>query len=243
MRPSLIAAFLLPLAAAAAGAAAAPDDAGIPPDGRGPERRYDARDFTRVTLAGSDSVDVRVGGGFAVRAAGDPRVLDRLRIVREGDTLVIGRRPGSWIDGARGAARLLVTMPAIAGAGVTGSGNLTIDRVQGRAFRGAVAGSGDLRLPRVAVDDLSLAIAGSGDVAATGVARALSARLAGSGRLVAPQLVARTATVALTGSGDVQANVRGAATVRLTGSGDVDLGPAARCDTRRTGSGTVRCGG
>jgi len=235
-------ALLIPVAACGMAATyTSGDQSGISPEGTGTSRSYAARDFTRVSLGGPDDVDVRVGA-FSVRAEGDPAVLDRLVIQRDGNSLRIGRRNGmSW---SRGSARVIVTMPRIEEAAIAGSGNLHVARAEGASFRGAISGSGDIALDEVRAGSVEFAISGSGNVtAAAGQAQSLSLRIAGSGDVQATGLTAARALVAVAGSGDVRATVRGPAEVRLAGSGDIDLGTGARCIIRKSGSGTVRCGG
>lgn len=214
---------------------------GIPGSGSGPQRTWSIAGFDAVAATGSDDVAIRTGGGFSVRAEGDPAVLDHLRVWREGNTLKIGRDRGWHMDGAR-SAKVFVTMPRIAAAAVTGSAGMDIDHVAG-AFQGATTGSGDLTVRSVAADSLSLSLSGSGDMALAGRVRRLDVSVAGSGELKAPDLVAAGASVSVAGSGDVRTRVEGQASVNLLGSGDVDLGPRARCQVSKMGSGDVRCGG
>jgi hypothetical protein len=218
------------------------DDArGVQGSGTGGTRTFAITEFTAVDLHGSDDVRVTVGPAFAVRAEGRPAVLDRLKIERDGDTLRVGRRNGSWRDDAQ--AQVLVSMPAIRRARIAGSGDMTIDRAAGARFTGQVAGSGTLAVHALAVQATDLDSAGSGDIAAGGEAGVLTVRIAGSGNVDAAGLHATGADVSVMGSGDVRARVTGAARVNLMGSGDADLGPDARCEARKMGSGAVRCGG
>jgi len=234
-------ALLIPIAACGMAATYASDNQeGIAPEGTGASRSYAARDFTRVTIAGPDDVEVRVGA-FAVRADGDPALLDRLVIQRDGNALRVGRRNGvSW---NKGKARVIVTMPVIEEAAISGSGSFRITSVEGPRFRGAISGSGDISVNTMRAGEVEFGISGSGTVTAAGQAQALTVRIAGSGDVEARGLTAARATVSVAGSGNVNATVRGPAEVRLGGSGDIDLGPDARCTTRKGGSGTVRCGG
>lgn len=234
---SIMFAALLPLAAC--GNNANIEGREVPPQGSGTTRTYDVRDFSAVKLSGSDDVDVRVGSGFSVRAEGDPRILEKLTISRDGDRLIVSRR---WSE-ARSNARVYVTVPRLTAASLDGSGDLTVDQVRGSGFDARLAGSGNLRIAQVATDSLELALAGSGNIATSGQTGRLSVNLAGSGNVDSAALVAREAAIKSAGSGDIRAAVRGAATVALIGSGNVDLGDGARCTVRKLGSGTVRCGG
>lgn len=236
---------LLPLMACSAGAVIGDDDRGtaVPAQGSGGTRTYAVAGFDAVELSGADNVDVRVGPGFSVRADGDTELLDHLRITKDGNTLRVGRtrsRGWSWNGGH---ARISITMPALAQAAIAGSGDMTVDRVQGGSFKGDGAGSGSLRVGTVQVDRADVSLAGSGEVRMAGSARQLKVSIAGSGDVDAGGLRASAADVSIAGSGSVRAEVDGPAKVTIMGSGDVDLGGKARCQTTKMGSGSVRCGG
>lgn len=236
-------ALLIPLAACGNGSTTDNGDPGQAPAGTGGTRTYAVTDFSDIEQRGPDNVDVRVGAGFSVRAEGDPNVLDKLKIERVGDALRVSRIKSSISLGSSGTANVYVTMPRIGKAGLAGSGDMAVDRVQGTSFDGNVAGSGTLTLGTVAVDEMDVAIAGSGNVAARGSAGVLNISIAGSGDVNGEGLQASEAKIKIAGSGDVRAAVDGAADVTILGSGSVDLGSKARCKVTRVGSGDVRCGG
>jgi hypothetical protein len=233
-------AMLVPLAAC--GWSDDDDRAGVSASGTGGTRSYAVADFTTIEQRGPDDVDVHVGSGFSVRAEGESDVLDRIKIVHDGKKLRITRvRSGfSWHSGA---AKIYVTMPRIEAASLAGSGDISVDRVEGTRFDGNIAGAGSLALRRVSVASLTLSIAGAGNVQAAGEARSFKVSIAGSGDVDAAQLRASEATVDIAGSGDVRAVVDGDASISIMGAGNVDLGPKARCKVKKMGSGDVRCGG
>lgn len=243
MRRSVLALAPVALAACSIGGDSDAQTPGVAAQGSGDARSYAVADFDMIDLRGSDDVDVRVGSGFSVRAEGDSDVLDRLRITREGQTLRIDRKRDKSFNWSGGNAKVLVTMPRIAGAKVAGSGDVAIDRAEGARFDGAIAGSGGLAVAALQVDEARLSIAGSGDMAAKGSAQRLDVSIAGSGNFDAPELKTQAAKVSVAGSGNVRAELDGEGEVRIAGSGDVDLGKAARCTVRANGSGSVRCGG
>lgn len=212
--------------------------------GGGTARTYPVSDFSGVTLAGGDDVDVRVGTGFSVRAEGPGDELDKLRIARDGDSLRIDRKDRALISwhSARDAVKVYVTMPRLAAVTLSGSGTMAVDRVEGAKFAAELSGSGDLNIAALNSDTADLSVAGSGDIHAAGAIERLEATVRGSGGLDAAGLRAKRAEISLAGSGDVRANVSDEAKVELRGSGDVDLGATARCTIDKKGSGEVRCG-
>jgi hypothetical protein len=217
---------------------------GIAGSGSGTTRSFAVAGFSQVALRGSDDVDVRVGPAFSVRAEGPSDQLDKLKIVKDGDTLRIGRVHGArfhW-GGHHEGVKIFVTMPRIAEANIAGSGDMTIDKAEGSKFVGSTAGSGGLSVGAISVDTADLSIAGSGDMALTGSAKQLTVNIAGSGNVDAGGLKAQGAKVSIAGSGGVKADVTGPAEVSVMGSGDVDLGAGAKCATSKMGSGSVRCG-
>jgi len=216
--------------------------AGVAGTGSGEARSFAVADFTGVSLRGPDDVDVRVGAAFSVRATGPEAELARLRIERVGDTLRVGRQRGVSWSGGKGV-RIAVTMPRMTEAEIAGSGDMTVDRVEGPRFDGSIAGSGDLTVATLQTGEAKLSIAGSGSVKAGGRTDRLGVDIAGSGDVEAGGLTASSATVSVAGSGNVRAAVNGSATVSIVGSGDVDLGSGARCQVSKVGSGSVRCGG
>lgn len=243
MRQMILAVCALPLMACSVSMGGDDDDGtpGIAAQGGGGTRTYAVADFTEVELRGADDIDIRVGPGFSVRADGDAEVLDHLKISKVGNAIRIGRTgTKGWSWGGKGA-KISITMPRLAATAVAGSGDVTIDRVQGDAFKGEGAGSGSLSIGQLAVGQATFSLAGSGDIKVGGQAKSLTVNIAGSGDVDASGLKAGEADVNIAGSGSVRAEVNGAAKVSVMGSGDVELGGGAKCQVSKMGSGSVRC--
>jgi len=214
----------------------------VPVSGSGPARSYAVEGFDRIAVAGGDDVDVRAGTGFSVRAEGPAEELERLRIARDGNDLIIGREKRAFNFSSGHGVKIFVTLPRLTEANIVGAGTMTVDRIEGAKFEANIAGSGDLNIAALATDAAHITIAGAGTVRAGGAVKRLDVSVLGSGGLDAAGLRAGEADVTVAGSGDVRAAVTGTATVELMGSGNVDLGAAARCDVSKKGSGSVRCG-
>jgi len=207
------------------------------------QRAFQVGPFQSISLAGSPDVIVTVGGAPSVRAEGDSRMIERLEIrVEDGDLRIGYRHRSSWSFGRRGNVTVHVTVPALAAATVTGSGDMRIDRVQGDRFGATVTGSGGLDLGRIEAGETSFSVTGSGGIRAGGRAQRAHIELTGSGDVDLGALEIRDATVSVHGSGDVTARATQAARVTLMGSGDVAITGPARCQVEKRGSGDVRCG-
>jgi len=211
----------------------------------GAQRSYNVGSFDSVSAGGPANVIVKVGGAPSVRAEGAPELLDRLEVVVEDGDLEIRpkweyRRNFNWNDQRR--ATFYVTAPALEAAAVAGSGDMSVDRVQGEEFSGSVAGSGNLNIASVQVQRARFSIAGSGDLSARGSAARSNVSIAGSGSVKLQDLATRTAAVSIAGSGDVDMRAEEEVDVSIVGSGDVNVTGNARCSVNRIGGGNVRCG-
>ncbi len=199
--------------------------------------------FSGVEATGPDDVDVRVGSGFSVRAEGDTGIMARLEIVRNDDTLEIRRKSKSGFSwgGEKGHVKIFVTMPRMTAAGVTGSGNMAIDHVEGDAFRVDVTGHGDMTIASMNVQSADFSLTGSGSVTTAGTVKTGSFAILGSGDIDAAKLTLSQADVRVVGSGGLTAIVAGPAKVDVLGSGDVTLTGGAKCTESKAGSGDISC--
>ena len=207
-------------------------------------QNYGVSSFSKMRIAGPFDVHVHVGGSPSARATGPKEALDRLSVEQNGDTLVVKTLPGGWggwPGGSQGKVVVEVAGPALGAVAVTGSGDVTVDRVQGDALDLALSGSGDLSVGTIDVGALSAVMTGSGDMSLAGKARTASATLTGSGDLKADALVSDDAQAKLIGSGDLSLGARRTARVVLGGSGDITIAGPASCTVNRTGSGDVHC--
>ena len=203
--------------------------------------------FDKIALSGSPTVIVTVGGAPSVRAEGSADLVDRLEIVNDNGQLRIGLRNGgvgSWFHwGDDDHLTVHVSLPALAGASIAGSGDMRVDRVQGPAFTAAVTGSGDLAVASLTADQASFSVTGSGDITAAGRAQRADASVTGSGDLHLAQLEVAAATIAVIGSGDIGIRATQTAAIDIRGSGDVTVAGPARCTVSKAGSGDAHCGG
>ena len=209
-------------------------------------RNFQVGAFDQIAVSGNYEVNVVTGSAPSVRATGPDNAIDKMVVEVDGSRLKIHskKRKGFNIGWSKGHKVVVqVTVPALRGAEIAGSGDIAVDKVSGEHFEGGIAGSGGLKLGQVDVGSLSLGIAGSGGaVLGQGKARRVEYEIAGSGDIDGAGLAAEQASVSIAGSGNVVANASGTADVDIAGSGDVRVTGGAKCNVSKAGSGNVHCG-
>lgn len=207
-------------------------------------RNYQVGAFQEIEVAGPYDVEVKTGGQPGVSARGGENLLGKTVVeVKDGKLLIHPEKERglniSW--GRHGKATFTVTVPQLSEATIAGSGDMRIDKIQGKNFEGTVAGSGSLDLGAVEVEQLKMTIAGSGEIKGSGKAQSADYSIAGSGDLQAGGVQTQQAKVSIAGSGNVRAHSSGTADVSIMGSGDVEISGGARCKVSKMGAGDVRC--
>jgi hypothetical protein len=206
------------------------------------ERSFPVGPFQIVSASGAEDITIATGKAVSVVATGADRDLDRLDIRVEDNTLKIGHKKGNWSNWSNDSVTIRVTMPALHGLRMSGSGNITADGGSGPAFAISSSGSGDARVDRIDSPAVRIATSGSGDVTASGKCTTLDIGVSGSSNITAGALQCTNAEVKISGSGDVKIHATGNADIRISGSGDVIVVGGARCQSRTSGSGDVTCG-
>ena len=202
------------------------------------DRRFDVEGFDAIELSGSSNVRVTSGRTVSVVASGDPRSVAALAVDVRGGTLRISRQVGT---SDRRRSTVLVTVPTLRAATISGSGELDVGPVVVDTFAADISGSGTVRISGLTARSARFAMSGSGTIVASGRAEAVVVDLSGTGRVDATALPSGSADVSLSGSGSISASASGSATVRAAGSGEIRISGGARCDVRNGGGVTVRC--
>jgi hypothetical protein len=210
-------------------------------------RSYDVGGFERIVAVGPHHFVVTVGGAASVRAEGDPESLEKYEVVVEDGALEI--RPDKkywhddwdWREFQVKPATYYISLPRLEGTMLAGSGDMTVDRIDGDHFSASLAGSGALDIAALAVANAELAVAGSGTLRAAGSVREVQVSIAGSGDFDALKLASDTARISIAGSGDAKLTVDREANVSVVGSGNVEIAGNASCTISGFGSGQARC--
>lgn len=207
-------------------------------------RGFPVGGFDHIRSTVPFDVRVRTGAAPGVRADGPQAVLDKLDISVRGGELVIGTARGtwSWHMGRGERVTIDVTVPALAGATLSGPGDMTIDQVRTRSFDAALSGPGNLTIGQLDAGHAELRLSGPGDLIVAGRAGSANITLSGPGDVRAGRLTVEEISVQLSGPGDIDVTATRSATGHVSGPGDVRIGGHPRCAITKSGPGDVTCG-
>jgi hypothetical protein len=197
--------------------------------------------FTRVSFGVAGDLYITLGSEFKVVLEGDRDVIRDIETEVTNDKLVI--RKDNWHFNSGEKVTVYVTMPAIKGLGVSGSGKAEIkDAVKTEKLDLSVSGSGKLYVNELSVNEVNSSISGSGDIFVTGSGDASKADIAisGSGNYSGEALKIKSAEVSISGSGNCTCNVTESLKASVSGSGNVTYTGNPKIDARVSGSGKVR---
>lgn len=173
--------------------------------------------FTDIEARGASEVVVRVGPAPSLAITADSNIIPQLSSEIKGNKLILGSR-GSYRT--RHTPRIVVTVPTLDAAALSGSGNLRVEGIGGSS--------------------VALAVNGSGNLTATGRAGELAIAINGSGNADARAVGAASASVAISGSGNVTIATSGPLSGAISGSGSIrHVGQPSSISVVRNGSGAV----
>jgi len=201
------------------------------------------RDFDRVSFGVAGSLYIMTGPEFRLEIEGDRRVVGNTEIqVRDG-RLVIRNLNNNF--GFRGDQKVIInlTMPAISGIAVSGSGVAEImDAVSADGLNLGVSGSGKLKVPSVEADRLECSISGSGDIIIEGRGSVDDAEISisGSGSYTGELTEIDHLLVKVSGSGSCYCNAGDSLEASISGSGSIYYSGNPKINARVSGSGKVR---
>ncbi len=196
--------------------------------------------FEKLSVVGPDNVIFTVGDSFEISASGDADAIKRMRYIQEGGVIKIGRISGKW-SGYNKNAVIRITAPALSMISLTGSGDVSADKVITDNASLSVTGSGDLTVQSVIAQSAKLSVSGSGNMKIMGRADKANYSVAGSGDIDGSKLSSINADISLAGSGNINALATGAVSANIVGSGDVAVTGGAKCKSNKIGSGDIRC--
>ena len=154
--------------------------------------------FTAVDLAGSNNVTVHVGDTQTVTVHGDDNLIRYVTTTVQGGTLAVGQ---SRDFSTTSPMSVVITVPALDAATLSGAGVLTVTGV--------------------AADHFTVRAPGSGVLVVTGTATTLDATLSGTGDVRLDGLAAHDATASVPGTGRLLVNASHSLDATVSGVGSI----------------------
>ena len=202
------------------------------------------KDFTKVSFGVAGNLYINIGPEFNVVLEGNKRVLDNVLTEVSGGKLVIKNenwKINNWRMNEK--VNVYITMPELAGLGVSGSGKAEVkDAIKTSDLGLSVSGSGKIYISDITVSNLSCGISGSGDIILSGSGSCSKAdiSISGSGNYDGLPLKIGTAEIHISGSGNCSCNVTESLRASVSGSGNVTYEGSPKIDAHVSGSGKVR---
>jgi hypothetical protein len=197
--------------------------------------------FSKVSFAVAGEVYIDLGQSYSVVLEGDRDYINDIETRVEGKDLVIKR--DKWFDSGNRKVTVRITMPALEGISVSGSGKVTVnDPVRGDDLDVAISGSGKALLGDVTVKNIECHISGSGslNIAGTGTVDNLVISISGSGNYKGEAAKVGTLRASISGSGNCDCYVTDLLKAAISGSGSVYYSGNPKIDAAISGSGKVR---
>jgi hypothetical protein len=193
--------------------------------------------FSKVTCEISSDVEISQGATFALAVEAQGNLQPVIKTDVKGDELVISTEKDIHSDKP---IRILITMPALDGAEVDGSGTMVVkDMFEPKHFDLELSGSGNFK-GQFDAGEIESEINGSGDVMLSGRADRHKGQINGSGNIRAAGLDTKETKVVINGSGDAEIAASERMDVTINGSGDVTYhGNPEQQNTSINGSGRV----
>jgi len=201
--------------------------------------------FERIRLQGSPDIKYTQGKTWSVRVKAPQKLIDRVVTRKDGNTLVVSMKSGSFFNSIKGDdVTVYVTSPDLIGVEVQGSGDFECkSHLDTDNLTLSLRGSGDIAFYDIICDKINTSVVGSGDVDIKKViAKQSTVELVGSGDVKVRQSQVNQTQIELKGSGDVKVHCDncGAVSCRLVGSGDITLtGTVKKLDQTSRGSGDI----
>ena len=219
--------------------------------------------FTQVSFGVPGNLNIHIGSEFKVILEGDKDFLAEIITDVSNGRLTIRTKERRKPMFNNKKVVVNITMPAISGLSVSGSGTAEIfDSFKTESLSLVVSGSGQLILNDVSSENLSCSVTGSGDIIISGASgkdlrcsvtgsgnitlkssgsfSTADISITGSGKYIGESFKIETAKIRVTGSGNCNCHVTKSLEANVTGSGKITyVGNPTKIDTRTTGSGKI----
>jgi hypothetical protein len=210
---------------------------GRTPSGTTATTRIDAAGVTRLDVAYSFDVRVRLGQPEAVTITYDDNLADLLDVSVDGRTLRIQLKPNSNID-HRPTLRAEVTLARLEEIRAAGASTVTVaSKLPDSGLRLLVSGSSRVAAD-LALDRAEATVSGSSRLELTGTANTLTAQGSGASNLELADLRLRDLDIQLSGASRGSVNVTGTIAAQVSGASKLTYTGTPQFTKRDTSGGS-----
>lgn len=210
------------------------------------EKRILIGSFDNVVIDGDMQIFIETGKSPSARATGDQRLIDLLKMDREGNTLRI--RMASGPNKQRSAAvkeplRIFITNREVRDIVLRGNARLDVNAIrQDEASKLNLIGSGEIMLGTLNADKFEANIVGNGRLTiGGGTVRQSTVVIDGGAIFDAPGLTSRLLDLTHRGNANSSTAVQESAEIDNSGSGSIQIGGPGVCFIREPGQATITC--
>lgn len=198
--------------------------------------------FSGVNSTISANVFLEQSPNFEVKIETDENLLDNIKTTVSNGVLRIDTNQGGCIR-SQTVLNVYIKAPNFSKLSISGSGDMSSDRLSGSLLDLSISGSGNMHLDSLSYTNVEAKISGSGDIRLTGAAltELFKTKISGSGDVNAYSLPTNHIDFRISGSGDAILYPIKRLDVDISGSGDVRYrGIPNVLNTSVSGSGTVK---
>lgn len=216
---------------------------------------FNLQDFNRIKIEGPCSVNVTKSDTFSVNIAASDA--GRIRVDKQGDTLIVGRRGIDFMSLFRGQSEVTITLPELKEITFSGASHGTLQEFQSdHDLSLKLSGASHLEMHRISCANLRLEISGASNlVGEANIAGDVNMRISGASRVdlsgsgeeakieLSGASQARLSNFTLN-SADVHISGASSAYLKVNQTLDLDLSGASRLEyTGNPVTGKLRVGG
>jgi hypothetical protein len=206
----------------------------------GTEDRY-VSNFTEVESRVSANVTIIESNTYSLKIDAPETYIENLLTEVKGKTLIIKTKSNLSFN-PYGKSKIFISMPKCNVIKTSGSGNLDYQgEWRGENLSLDITGSGNVTIDKVKTNNLEIKNSGSANIDInSGDIGYLNLSVSGSGNYNSLDALIENAKIKISGSGNAKLYVKENLDIRLSGSGDVKYKGSPRMNLDVTGSGNVK---
>ena len=191
----------------------------VAPSGNTVSEEMSLSNFDKIVVNGSFEVTYETGNAAGAVVTGSDNLVPLVNVEVNGNTLSIGFKRGTSVS--RNDVEVHVVAPSVTGYELNGSGDLSVNTVEGKFVTTKLAGSGDVYCDGVDAASVVARLLGSGDINLGGKSASATFEVSTSGCIDAEELVADGVFATVSGSGDINCHALKTLEATINGSGEI----------------------